>query len=219
MIKLSINYMNKLQIRQPVSIIGNGNFPCHKIPLDILKKSNTIIACDGAANILDYKKYKIDYIIGDLDSIETSNLSKYKNKIIEQPEQTNNDLRKAIILLYKSNIKEFSILGATGKREDHTIGNIFSIYELYDDLNATIFTDNGTFRCIDSSLKVKSFKGQQISLFSNDKTIKITSSGLKYNYRSKAISSLFYGTLNESTKNNFSLKISHGKILIYQNYK
>ena len=67
--------MNKIQIRQPVSIIANGNFPCHKIPLDILKKSNTIIACDGAANILDYKKYKIDYIIGDLDSIESSNLN------------------------------------------------------------------------------------------------------------------------------------------------
>jgi len=211
--------MNKIQIRQPVSIIANGNFPCHKIPLDILKKSNTIIACDGAANILDYKKYKIDYIIGDLDSIETSNLSKYKNKIINEPEQSNNDLRKAMILLYNNNIKEFSILGATGKREDHTLGNIFSIYELYDDLNATIFTDNGTFRCINSSSKIESFKGQQVSLFSNDKTIKITSNGLKYNYRSSVISTLFYGTLNESIENIFSLDINHGKILIYQNYK
>ena len=219
MIKLSINYMNKLQIRQPVSIIANGSFPCHKIPLDILKQSNTIIACDGAANMLDYKKYKIDYIIGDLDSIEKSTLNKHKSKIINKHEQTNNDLRKAMILLYNNNIKEFSILGATGKREDHTIGNIFSIYELYDDLNATIFTDNGSFKCINSSTKIESFKGQQVSLFSNDKTITINSNGLKYNYRSECISSLFYGTLNESMNNIFSLDISHGKILIYQNYK
>ena len=219
MIKLSINYMNKLEIRQPVSIIANGNFPSHKIPLEILKKSNTVIACDGAANILDHKKYKIDYIIGDLDSIDSTNLAKYKNKIINEAEQTNNDLRKAMILLYNNGIKEFSILGATGKREDHTIGNIFSIYELYNDLNATIFTDNGTFRCIDSKSKIKSFKGQQVSLFSNDRSIKITSNGLKYNYRYESVSSLFYGTLNESINNIFSLDLSHGKILIYQNYK
>ena len=218
MIKLSINNMNKLEIRQPVSIIANGNFPYHEIPLKILDKSKTIIACDGAANILDLKKYKIDYIIGDLDSIESSNINKYKNKIINKPAQTNNDLRKAIMLLYNNKVKTFSILGATGKREDHTIGNIFSIYELYDDLNATIYTDNGTFKCINTSTEIKSYKGQQVSLFSNDKTIKITSNNLMYNFKSTSISNLFYGTLNESISDSFILNISHGKLLIYQNY-
>ena len=78
--------------------------------------------------------------------------------------------------------------------------------------------DNGTFKCINTSTKIKSYKGQQVSLFSNDKTIKITSNNLMYNFRSSSISSLFYGTLNESLSDTFILNISHGKLLIYQNY-
>ena len=129
MIKLSINYMNKLQIRQPVTIIANGNFPCHKIPLDILKKSNTIIACDGAADKLIKNNYSPDVIIGDMDSISNNKI--HLNKIIEEKDQTDNDLRKAIKYTINNNIHKIDIIGATGLREDHTIGNLITILLLY----------------------------------------------------------------------------------------
>jgi len=211
--------MNKLLIRQPVTIVANGDFPKHNIPIKILNASKCIIACDGAANMLIEKKYDINYIIGDIDSLSKTNMIKYRNKIIKIENQSENDLRKAISQLYNQGIKKINIIGATGKREDHTLGNIFSIYQYKDDLEASIFTDFGVFKCIDKDASLKSFKGQQISFFTNDDTIKITSYGLMYNFNSDYISTLFYGTLNQSIANNINVNLSHGKLLVFQEYK
>ena len=205
-------------MQAPVILLANGNYPSHPVPLEKIHNARSIICCDGAINKLSEAGYTPYIIIGDLDSIDTKYKKKYQDKLYHIPEQNENDLRKAIKWLNKQKIEYVTILGATGKREDHTIGNIFSIYELYDDLKATIYTDNGTFKCINTSTEIKSYKGQQVSLFSNDKTIRITSNNLMYNFNSSSISSLFYGTLNESISDSFILNISHGKLLIYQNY-
>ena len=64
-------------------------------------------------------------IIGDLDSIDTKIKEKYSHIIIEILDQSQNDLRKALNWLNKKKCSNITILGATGLREDHTIGNIF----------------------------------------------------------------------------------------------
>jgi len=211
--------MNKLLITQPVTIVANGDFPKHNIPIKILNDSKCIIACDGAADTLIEKKYNINYIIGDIDSLSETNTKKHTDKTIKIQNQSENDLRKAISQLYNQDIKKFNIVGATGKREDHTLGNIFSIYQYKDDLEASIYTDFGVFKCINQSTILKSFKGQQISFFTNDNMLKITSNGLKYNFNKESITTLFYGTLNESTSNEVNIGLSHGKLLVFQEYK
>ena len=211
--------MNKLLITQPVTIVANGDFPRHSIPIKILNDSKCIIACDGAADILIQKEYDVNYIIGDIDSLSKTNIIKYRDKIIKIENQSENDLRKAISKLYNQGIKKINIIAATGKREDHTLGNIFSIYQYKDDLEASIFTDFGVFKCINKDATLKSFKGQQVSFFTNDNTIKITSNGLMYNFNYNTISTLFYGTLNQSTSNEVNVNLSHGKLLVFQEYK
>jgi len=207
--------MNKL--KNPLVIVANGEFPSHSIPLEILVKANSIIACDGAADVLIDKGYIPDAIIGDLDSISDINKEKYKNNIIEIQDQSENDLRKALNYATEHNIDNISIIGASGKREDHIIGNIFSLIK-YKNLNINLFTDTGFFTCIQESQTIKSFKGQQVSIFTSDNTIKISSNNLKYNFNNTTISSLYYGALNESTSGEFKLLISHGSLLIFQTY-
>ena len=210
--------MNNFKISQPVCVVANGDFPKHSIPIDILNNSKTIIACDGATNNLVNKGYSPNLIIGDLDSISSENKKKFHNIIIEKSNQEENDLRKSINYLKDNNINKFSIIAATGKREDHMLGNIFSLLD-YKNLDIRIFTDTGYFSCIHKSQNINSFKDQKISLFSTDKTITITSNGLMYNFNNNAISSLFYGTLNMSTSKIIDIKISHGSLLIFQTYK
>ena len=86
-------------------------------------------------------------------------------------------------------------------------------------MEASIYTDFGVFKCINQSTILKSFKGQQISFFTNDNMLKITSNGLKYNFNKESITTLFYGTLNESTSNEVNIGLSHGKLLVFQEYK
>tara|TARA_Y100000590_G_C15207319_1_gene821073 strand:- start:45 stop:671 length:627 start_codon:yes stop_codon:yes gene_type:complete len=207
--------MNK--INKPLVIVANGKFPENPIPLKILNNAKYIISCDGATDKLIKNGYNPNIIIGDLDSISTLNKKKYKDIILKISNQSENDLRKAINYAEENNINKLSIIGASGNREDHLIGNIFSLFK-YPKINITIFTDTGTFRLINDSKKIKSFKGQQVSFFSIDNSIKIKSHGLKYNFNNDNISGLFIGTLNESIEDMIILKLSHGNLLIYQSY-
>ena len=205
-------------IKNPLVIVANGEFPTHSIPLKILKNANSILACDGATNQLIENGYTPNIIIGDLDSISKNNKIRFENIIIKEINQNTNDLRKAINYAADNNIKDISIIGASGKREDHMIGNIFILPD-YKDLNIKLFTDGGYFSCIHKDQKIDSFKGQQVSIFSTDPTIKITSNNLMYNFNHSSISALYYGTLNESTFESFKLTISHGSLIIFQTYK
>jgi len=211
--------MKKIKFTNPVTIVANGNFPDKGIPKKILDNSKTIIACDGAANTLDINKYKIDAIIGDLDSINNNIKDKYQNITDHMDDQSNNDLRKAIGFLISNNVKEASIVGASGKRDDHSIGNIFSLPKYCSKINLKIFTQTGCFVCIYKDTSFKSFKGQQVSLFTSNNETKITTKGLKYNFNKESISSLFYGTLNESVDDFFSVEIMTGYLLIFLCFK
>ena len=208
--------MNK--INKPLVIVANGEFPKNRIPLDILNNANHIIACDGAADKLIKNGYNPNIIIGDLDSISSLYKKKYRDIILKVSSQSENDLRKAINYAEENNINKLSIIGVSGGREDHLIGNIFSLFK-YPNICIKIFTDNGLFRLINNSKELKSFQGQKVSIFSTDNTIKINTKGLKYNFNNSTINSLFYGTLNESSKDVITFNLSHGSLLIYQSYK
>ena len=208
--------MNK--INKPLVIVANGEFPKNRIPLDILNNAKHIIACDGAADKLIKNGYNPNIIIGDLDSISSLYKKKYRDIILKVSSQSENDLRKAINYAEENNINKLSIIGASGEREDHLIGNIFSLFK-YPKISIKIFTDNGLFRLINNSKELKSFQGQKVSIFSTDNTIKINTKGLKYNFNNSTINSLFYGTLNESSKDVITFNLSHGSLLIYQSYK
>ena len=206
------------ELKNPLIIVANGEFPSHSIPLAKLKEAKTIIACDGASESLLNRNYSFDLIIGDLDSISKKTLNLFKNRIIHIKDQSNNDLRKAIDYAKSKGIKSISIIGATGKREDHTIGNIFSLLK-YDNLDLKIYTDTGVFSTASDNQKIDSFRGQQVSIFAEDKQVEISSINLKYNFNKDTILNLFTGTLNESNGESFTLQISHGKILIFQKFK
>ena len=199
-------------------IVANGRFPSHYIPLNILKKSKFIIACDGAVNQLNQRGYTPDLIIGDMDSISDEFKKKYKRKLIYRSNQNDNDLRKAINYCQINKLYNINIIGATGNREDHTLGNIFSINNLNFNFNIKLFTDSGCFTNINKPTLIHSFSKQQVSLFSENKNIKIKTYGLKYNYNNNTISSLFYGTLNESVHNKFFINITNNSLLILLKY-
>ena len=203
----------------PVILLANGDFPSHPKPLQLLKDAVSTICCDGAINNLVKHKMEPTHIIGDMDSIEPALLEKFSNKIVEAWDQDENDLRKAISWLENKGVTKAVILGATGKREDHSLANIFTLLQYQTKLDLTIYTDYGIFSVLKGEQKFDSFTGQQVSLFSADKNIEITSTYLKYNFIRNKLSNLYYGTLNNSLNKKFSVSISHGKILVYQVFK
>ena len=198
-----------------VVIVGNGEFPTTPLPLKILKEATTVILCDGAANSYIKTGRSFDIIIGDGDSVSDEVKQNYASKIIINSDQETNDQTKAINYLYSKGISDVSIIGATGKREDHSLGNISLLIDyMQQGINAKIFTDYGVFIPITGNTKVLVNPKQKVSIFNYNCT-EMSAIGLKYPIR--AFNALWQGTLNEALNNEIIISTS-GQYLLYLAY-
>ncbi|GHU86163.1 thiamine pyrophosphokinase [Bacteroidia bacterium] len=200
-------------------ILANGEFPKNANLLQMLKNAETIVCCDGATEKLILFGIEPTYIIGDIDSLSDSLKKQYHQKIIHITEQDTNDLTKAVNFCKTNNIDNVAILGATGLRIDHTLGNISLLAEYSNILqNITLFTDDGFFTSIKNTTVFNSYQGQIVSIFSLTPSTKITYSGLEYPIKDRSLTSWWQGTLNKSLSDKFSIIFENGNVLVYQQY-
>jgi len=199
-------------------ILANGTFPTHPVPLARLRDAELIVCCDGAAEKLVAQGFEPGIIIGDLDSVTPELKERYRNILVQDSDQETNDLTKAVNWCIAAGIRELAILGATGIREDHTLGNISLLADYSRGIDAIMLTDTGSFRAYDQSVTIASHPGQQVSLFSIDPSLKVTSAGLTYPLNGLVLHSWWRGTLNEADGDRFSLDFEGGQVLVFQQY-
>lgn len=197
-------------------IIANGIFPSHTYPTACIENAKYTICLDGALDSALKNNITPNIIIGDGDSISEQQKKKYAHLLHLFKDQDTNDLTKAINYCIKSGMKKIKIIAATGKREDHTLGNIFLLLEYIYKLDVEMITDYGVFTPIKSTTKFQSAKGQQVSIFTIDKE-PITSYNLKYPLKTRILDNLWEGTLNESLGRYFSIE-SEGRVIVYRTF-
>jgi len=210
--------MMDFQIEHYTVIVADGTFPQNEIPLGYLRNAKRIICCDGSAESLVLAGLVPDAILGDLDSLTDEMAVRFADRIYLDESQETNDLTKAVSWCGEMGYKDIIIVGATGKREDHTIGNISLLVEYAKDLNVMMVTDTGIFMPFLKSCKIHSFPGQQISIFAIDPNTEVTSDGLKFPLKSTKIINWWFATLNESTGESFSLQFE-GRIIVYMKFR
>lgn len=196
-------------------IIADGTFPTHPIPLGYIRNAERIICCDGSADNTVLSGFTPDAIVGDMDSLSTELANRFADRIYPDNDQGTNDLTKAVNWCRESFLNNIVIVGATGKREDHTIGNISLLAEYIKDVDVIMVTDTGIFMPLLKSTSIDSFKGQQVSLFAIDPETEITTHGLQYPLNKTKISNWWFATLNEALGDNFSIEFSSGRVIIY----
>ena len=213
------NNFPSAQTKADTVILVNGDFPKHEIPLAILTNCNRIICCDGAANQLsDNHTRRPDAIVGDCDSLTYKIRRRFESIVYQEDEQETNDQTKAVNYCISQGFSDIILLGATGKREDHTIGNISLLAEYCSKgVKARMITDSGVFVAIQEDTEFESFKSQQVSLF-NPALSKITTSGLKYPVTDRIFTNWWQGTLNESEGDHFAIK-TNGSLIVYRALK
>ena len=196
-------------------IIGGGEYPTAEQPLQVIEKAPYIVCCDGAADEFIAKGHVPDAIVGDGDSISKENKEKYSHLMHIISEQESNDQTKAVRFCLAQGKTRIAIVGATGKREDHTIGNISLLAE-YARTGAEVysFTDYGVFIPCNGTTTHHCRKGQQVSIFSI--TAKdLSCEGLLYPIYN--FTNWWQGTLNECIGEQFTIN-AKGEYLIFQNY-
>jgi thiamine pyrophosphokinase len=196
-------------------ILANGKFPEHEIPLGYLKNAGKVICCDGAAHNLDRYGIEPYAIVGDIDSLHGATIRKFSRRLYKDADQATNDLTKAVMWCIARGLTEIVILGATGLREDHTIGNISLLAEYTKLVKVRMITDTGELIPLLTSAEISTFPGQNVSVFSIDPETEISSSGLKYPLKRMKLKNWWMATLNESEGSLFTLTFEGGPLIIY----
>lgn len=199
-------------------ILADGIFPAHEIPLGYLRGDYVIVCCDGSVENLVNAGIQPGAVVGDMDSISPELKDRFADRIYIDENQDTNDLTKAVTWCSEMGYKDIIIVGATGKREDHTIGNISLLAEYIKSVNIIMVTDTGILRPFLKSSEISSFPGQQVSIFSLDPETEITSYGLRYPLRRAKLKNWWFATLNEALGESFSLEFNQGRVIVYLKY-
>jgi thiamine pyrophosphokinase len=200
-------------------IVADGTFPTHEIPLGYLKNARRIICCDGSAASLVVAGFTPDAIVGDMDSLSNDLAYRFADRIFADQDQETNDLTKALYWCIENGYDDLVIVGATGKREDHTIGNISLLAEYVKIVNVIMVTDTGFLIPLENSAEISSFQGQQVSIFSIDPETEITSEGLRYQLNKTKVKNWWVATLNEAADKQFTINFSGGPVILYLKFK
>ena len=201
-----------------IVILCNGAFPTEAYPLYLLDSAEGVVCCDGV--IQKWLEYNPNAnplaIVGDLDSISAELKERFPSVLVHVSEQDDNDQTKALrwVLENHPEVEEITILGATGLREDHTIGNLGLLMEytrLFDlgDRRVTMVSDYGSAFAITDSSDLHLGEGRRISLFSADNSLHITSEGLEWPLDGVVFDAWWKATLNRTSAPIVSLHFNH----------
>lgn len=205
-------------------IFCNGNPVNKKIILKIIKKYKPIlIGADGGSNHLYKYKLNPDYIIGDLDSINSDVKNYFQNKgikIIKISRQNDTDLEKALKLCKKLRLEKIFIAGFSGKRFDHTLSNISNALKFTAFFEIVMIENFNSLQFVTGERDFLSEANELISILCFNPKTKITTFNLKYPLKNEK---LFFGeresTSNVSLGKKFKLIVKNGFALLMRTTK
>ena len=195
-------------------ILANGDFPKKGgAAWRLLAEARHVVCCDGAA-VAYRRRFRAwpTVIVGDLDSLSDVAFGRAENAsvCVHDPDQETNDLEKAIAYCASRGWKRPVIVGASGKREDHMIGNVFRALAA----GLTVVTDAGVFEPVCGCRTFRVRKDAGVSIFAPDPMTRMTSRGLRWPLDGVCFDSLYRATLNRTSAPTFTVT-SDRPVLVY----
>lgn len=196
-------------------ILAAGDFPSSPQPLSVLEHAPMVVCCDGAAREYIRRYGKPTAIVGDGDSLDAEFKQEYRDILHHESEQETNDLSKAFRYVRAVGKSRIAFLGTTGRREDHTIGNIALLMDYArQGADVRMLTDYGVFIPCHGEAHFRTFRGQEVSAFNFGAT-GLHSEGLMYPLYD--LTELWQGTLNKTLGDEATVR-ADGWFLLFLNY-
>ena len=217
-------------MHKTVVIICDGRFPKSEYPRYLIRTADFIICCDGAlqkflrASVSIFGEKRLpDVVVGDMDSLSPALRRRHSDIIVQIDEQEHNDQTKAFRWALENvpGISQIYILGATGEREDHTIGNVSLLMEYartYDlegmGIGVEMISDHATIFAATDTFEMDCGEGRRVSIFSPDNSLRIRSEGLEWPTDEVIFDNWWKATLNRASQDNVRLEFSHRSIAL-----
>ena len=228
-----------------VVIVGGGDFPTHDRPLSLLRRAGRVVCCDGAAvaytdwwnsermtlcpspaedEAAGYARpSNLWQIVGDGDSLPEPHRQHYADIFTHFAGQDDNDQTKATRYVAERNLRRIAYVAATGRREDHTLGNISLLMDYArQGLDVRMYTDHGVFipataatPATETSRTFATPVGTQVSVFAFG-TKGLHADGLQYPLSD--FTTWWQGTLNQAIAPQVTIA-AQGDFLVYISYE
>ena len=199
------------------AILAAGDFPTHPAPLAALDGAEHVVCCDSAAERLLAYGREPDAVVGDMDSLPPELRRRLGDRVHPVAEQDDNDLAKAFRFALSQGWRDIVILGATGRREDHTLGNIAWLADFAAQADSVaMVTDNGVFHAyLPPRARFRTAPGTQVSIFGFDPADPVTGTGLKFPVDGLRLARWWTAALNEAVSETVELTFATGPLLVF----
>ncbi|KAA8677051.1 thiamine diphosphokinase [Clostridium sp. MT-14] len=152
-----------------VVIVSGGNAPSEKLIKEELYGDSILICADSGANCLYRYNIVPMYLMGDFDSIDEEPLKFFreKNCIIEKYPKAKNCTDTEIVIDKALSLRadEIVLLGVTGSRVDHLLGNLGMLLKCNSKgIRAFIKDEHNTIELISKPVTIKGREGETFSL-------------------------------------------------------
>ncbi len=198
-------------------VFCNGDYFHNNEVEKLLEDADYIIAADGGIKHLNALNVSPTAIIGDMDSIDPEILENQHAEIIKFPaEKSQTDTVLAIEYLQSKGCENIFLIGATGKRVDHELGNISLMINSPGQL-FIIDKDTITF-AIDNTFSTISFQRQTGSIVSIIPFSRpfpcLTTTGLKYSLQNQSLENPCHGISNIVNNKQITIKVENDSTAI-----
>ena len=154
-----------------------------------------------------------------MDSMTPALAKEYSHFLVKVEEQDDNDQTKALhyILDNHPEVDTIHFIAATGKREDHTIGNLGLLMEyarMGVQPSIDMVSDYSTAFAVTDSCELFLGKGRRMSIFSPDNSLKLKSDGLVWPTDGVVFDNWWQATLNRTGKDAVKLEFSHKSLVL-----
>ena len=178
--------LRRVKVEVKAALFVNGEFEKNDRLIKQINQSELIVAVDGGLQHVMASGFTPHVIIGDLDSINSTDLENFEQTgvdIIKFPVQKDEtDLELAVDYVLNLGFEEIFILGATGGRIDHFLGNflLFSNPK-YQQYKISILTKNSEIFYCKTYQPLTGAKGDMVSLIPiSEVVLGIKTTGLMY---------------------------------------
>ena len=187
----------------------------------------TIIAADRGLEACMKLQIEPDYVIGDFDSLDEqvkdAFLADRRNVTKLNPIKDDTDSEAALHLAFEKTKGDIFLLGGTGTRLDHVLGNIQSLYlALEKGVDCEILDEHNRIRLIQGEYRIKKAEpyGKYVSMIPFTTDVNgVTLEGLKYPVQDQHFTvqgSGGFGVSNEITADEARISLKQGIFIMIE---
>lgn len=204
-------------------ILANGEPPSEALCKRAAAEADRIYCCDGACGYAGAYGILPHVLLGDMDSL-LGELPAAFAKIPQKKfpaEKDATDLQLAVELALEEGCTTVEILGGTGRRTDHLLGNLqLLLFLAHRHIPARLTDDYNTVSAETGHITLAGEKGDLVSVIPLSQNVYVTTKNLKYPLRDHLMpAELPLGISNELLEREAGLEISGGYALIVRPHR